>query len=210
MAMSNPVRLAGLLIAAAVLIVVVANWGGRDGVEPSSSSAVGTVERQSAGGPAAPDADPGAGSGSVVDPLRGPDQADVATQTGGVNPTIDRYGVPVSTSFPVQSVAEGEQLTFDRLGPTSPKSSIADAQAEELQGPDAFGSMSPESAPEAGSPQYIGLAPEASDPGIIGLAPEASDPGVMGPAPEASGAGIQGPGPGDAGVGTPTTPPESQ
>jgi len=132
-----------------------------------------------------------------------------------VNPTIDRWGVPATSSFPVQRDsrqsgvdAPAHDGAYDRGSVGSPGASPHPGQ---LPGPGGSGYRPLGSPSEASGPQISGPAPEASDPGVMGLAPEAgglpldygaapeagqpdtvglppeaSDPGTMGPAPEDS------------------------
>ncbi len=132
----------------------------------------------------------------------------IETSTG-VNPTIDRYGVEVSTTYPVQDTGRD---TVE--GPPAGRSDNARDPAAgagpvgRVLGPEASNAGVQGPAPEAFDSGQSGPAPEASDPGVPGLAPEDSDPGLPTIPPEESDAGNTGPGPGDFDAGVPTVPPE--
>gem|GEM_PF-5754898 len=145
-------------------------------------------------------------------------QAGSSTHGDSVNPTIDRYGVPVSRSLPVvpdasrdaQTSAAGSPLAgiVDRGGMQPPESGVAQNSGDPSQGPGASSTGSAGLPPEGLNPQMSGQAPEAFDPGLPMLPPEATDAGIYGPGPGEFEIGVNGPGPGELENGVPATPPD--
>ena len=189
--MSKVMQISALVIVVAVMIIVATYTGRDDSFEPAQvDSAAPTVQL-----PTTP-------TGTVIpDSLASTGPEETAATPTGVNPTIDRYGVPMSTPAPAGLVAPLGERSIDPPGsmsPGSPQASVSDAATGVPAGPDAVSSGSVGLAPEASSVQIIGPAPEDSfGPGIEMLPPDASDAGVLGP------------GPGEADAGVPTVPPEA-
>ena len=207
-------RMTAVLIAAFLVTLVYAFLSGERGT-PSSDIRMPSPEIGTDSTPQAGYRPDDSATGDVTGSSDKPGQVGKVVVGQPVNPTIDRWGVPATSSFPVQPNARQPDADFsanDRsLDHGSSGSTGAIARPGQLAGPDASVTESFGSPPEASDPGVMGPAPEASDTGVIGLAPEAgelsfeygapevgesgdpglppeaSDPGTMGPAPEDTG-----------------------
>jgi hypothetical protein len=137
----------------------------------------GDVESSASPDSTQPAARPGAidGVGPVTTGTSGQGQSAVAEGRGpGVNPTIDRFGVPVSESLPVQPV------------PATPGAGGVTPVTAQAQPGSAIG---PRQAAQAGPESSATDAP-SGDPGIYGDSSGFVESDYIGPAPEDAGASL--------------------
>lgn len=158
-------RMIGILVAAMVAVALIAVVALRQGDAETAASPV----------PALP-----AGSGSIDNGLSPPGKdpgGQLAAPEGrgpGINPTIDRFGVPVSESLPLQPVPAG--TVGGNNGSGNPGS-----------GPG--GALNPAQTTQ-GQPESSAAASASGDPGIYGTTSGFVDSDYIGPAPEDGGGSL--------------------
>ncbi|MCH9695886.1 MAG: hypothetical protein K0U72_15335 [Gammaproteobacteria bacterium] len=166
--MSLAVRLIGLLALITLAVAVMVFSASRK----DATRAIGQDEQAVPGetGGVADDVTQGSPNDTDDLPGAGPDTRAIERPPQPVNPTIDRYGVPVSSSAPVpDGAASGERPAENST----------------------TGAGTPTTAPP--SARTTGDSPPANlgaDPGIYDDTSEFIDSDYIGPAPEASGAGL--------------------
>ncbi len=172
---TSKLALVGMLAVVAFLIFI--SLGERD-TSSTPKSALATA------GGVAPAGENAGQTGSAVISNSQPNAAGQSGQVGGlkpgegVNPTIDRYGVPVSVSLPVVPGAQRDAQS-SAAGSGSPQSGVVDRR--NMQAPEAGVAQNrgdPSQGPGASNTEYAGLPPEGSNPQMSGQAPEAFDPGL--------------------------------
>ena len=201
--MYKPAPLVGVLAGAVLLIAIVIAFVNRDSGESTSIMPTGLAEL-----PVDDDQPPDSAIKVTAGSSESSDELDRDVTSDGVNPIIDRYGVSVSTSLPIQHVTHDEPQSGIGNSPSNGILGLPATQSPELTDVDVRGDQLP--GPDASDTGGLGLPPESSVPQYPGQAPEAFDSGLPMLPPDSTDAGINGPGPGAFDDGVPATPPEAQ